>query len=35
MADLQNVYEVAIIDEIQLIEDKERGYAWTNSLLGL
>ena len=35
MADLQKVYDVAVIDEIQLIEDKERGFAWTNALLGL
>lgn len=35
MTDLQNKYDVAVIDEIQLIEDPERGYAWTNALLGL
>ena len=35
MADLQNPYEVAVIDEVQLIEDPDRGYAWTNALLGL
>ena len=35
MADLQNTYDVAVIDEIQLIEDSERGYAWTNAILGL
>ena len=26
---------MAVIDEIQLIEDPDRGYAWTNALLGL
>ena len=35
MADYKTEYEVAIIDEIQLIGDDERGYAWTNALLGL
>lgn len=35
MADLNNEYDVAVIDEVQLIEDPERGYAWTNALLGL
>ncbi|XP_012343051.2 ATP-dependent RNA helicase SUV3 homolog, mitochondrial [Apis florea] len=35
MTNLQNVYEVAIIDEIQLIRDPTRGWAWTRALLGL
>lgn len=35
MADLNTIYDVAIIDEIQLIEDPDRGFAWTNALLGL
>ena len=35
MADFQNIYDIAVIDEIQMIEDTERGYAWTNALLGL
>ena len=35
MADLNNQYDVAVIDEIQLIEESDRGYAWTNALLGL
>lgn len=35
MADINNEYDVAVIDEIQMIEDPERGYAWTNALLGL
>ena len=34
-ADLQNNYEVAIIDEIQMISDYDRGYAWTNAFFGL
>jgi ATP-dependent RNA helicase SUPV3L1/SUV3 len=28
-------YDVAVIDEIQMIGDRERGHAWTKSLLGL
>ncbi|KAJ2763896.1 RNA helicase, partial [Coemansia nantahalensis] len=28
-------YNVAVIDEIQMIADRERGWAWTNALLGL
>lgn len=28
-------YEVAIIDEIQMIKDQQRGWAWTRALLGL
>lgn len=27
--------EVAIIDEIQMIKDQQRGWAWTRALLGL
>jgi ATP-dependent RNA helicase SUPV3L1/SUV3 len=34
-ADLRKHYEVAVIDEIQMIEDEERGSAWTNAILGL
>lgn len=29
------VDEVAIIDEIQLIRDPGRGWAWTRALLGI
>ncbi|XP_077451184.1 ATP-dependent RNA helicase SUPV3L1, mitochondrial [Stigmatopora argus] len=28
-------YEVAVIDEIQMIRDSSRGWAWTRALLGL
>lgn len=35
MANIQNIYEVAVIDEIQLIRDPTRGWAWTRALLGL
>lgn len=27
--------EVAVIDEIQMIKDPQRGWAWTRALLGL
>jgi ATP-dependent RNA helicase SUPV3L1/SUV3 len=29
------VYDVAVVDEIQMIGDPERGGAWTNAVLGL
>ena len=28
-------YDVAVVDEIQMIGDKQRGYAWSAALLGL
>ena len=33
--DLQARYEVAVIDECQMISDPERGYAWTRAILGV
>lgn len=33
--DLKKQYDVAIIDEIQMISDTQRGAAWTRALLGL
>ncbi|CAH0668913.1 unnamed protein product [Spodoptera exigua] len=35
MTSLNNRYEVAIIDEIQMIGDRGRGWAWTRAILGL
>ncbi|KAI9202798.1 P-loop containing nucleoside triphosphate hydrolase protein [Polychytrium aggregatum] len=35
MAPLNRIYDVAIIDEIQMINDEHRGWAWTQALLGL
>lgn len=35
MISTQNVYDVAVIDEIQMVRDSQRGYAWTRALLGL
>ena len=33
--DLAARYEVAVIDECQMIADRERGYAWTRAILGV
>ncbi|KAF5295532.1 hypothetical protein FQR65_LT19881 [Abscondita terminalis] len=35
MTSLTTPYEVAVIDEIQMIRDPARGWAWTRALLGL
>lgn len=35
MVDLYKEYEVAVIDEAQLIGDPERGWAWTQAFLGV
>lgn len=35
MADLNKVYDVAVVDECQMISDPGRGGAWTNAILGL
>lgn len=35
MVSTQELYEVAVIDEIQMMADPYRGYAWTRALLGL
>ena len=35
MADLQTRYDVAVIDECQMIADRDRGGAWTAAILGL
>lgn len=35
MVNLQNSYDVAVIDEIQLMRDLYRGWAWTRALLGI
>lgn len=32
---LEKEFDVVVIDEIQMIENKERGFAWTRALLGL
>lgn len=35
MAPLNNPFDVAVIDEIQMINHSERGWAWTQAFLGL
>uniref|UniRef100_A0A8D2IRB2 ATP-dependent RNA helicase SUPV3L1, mitochondrial n=1 Tax=Varanus komodoensis TaxID=61221 RepID=A0A8D2IRB2_VARKO len=35
MCNITAQYEVAVIDEIQMIKDPSRGWAWTRALLGL
>jgi ATP-dependent RNA helicase SUPV3L1/SUV3 len=35
MATMERDYDIVVIDEIQMIGDKYRGYAWTRALLGL
>lgn len=35
MTNFKNEYDIAVIDEIQMIADEQRGSAWTNALLGL
>lgn len=34
-ADLTRPVEVAVIDEIQMLTDPDRGWAWTNALFGI
>jgi ATP-dependent RNA helicase SUPV3L1/SUV3 len=34
MAPLNKPFDVGVIDEIQMIGDKFRGWAWTNAFLG-
>ena len=33
--DMTRRYDVAVIDECQMISDSERGYAWTRAILGV
>nr|CAG4641492.1 EOG090X01V1 [Eurycercus lamellatus] len=35
MASVNTPYEVAVIDEIQMLKDPGRGWAWTRALLGI
>ncbi|SFH10117.1 helicase-related protein [Methylobacterium gossipiicola] len=34
-ADLRRPIDVAVIDEIQMLSDPDRGWAWTNALFGI
>ena len=33
--DLKKYYDAAVIDECQMISDRQRGYAWTRAILGI
>jgi len=33
--DMKRHFDVAVIDECQMIDDRERGYAWTRAILGV
>ncbi len=33
--DIRHRYDVAVVDECQMIADRERGYAWTRAILGV
>ncbi|KAF3935700.1 hypothetical protein ABW19_dt0207922 [Dactylella cylindrospora] len=35
MAAVEHPFEVAVIDEIQMLSDSERGWAWTHAVLGV
>lgn len=35
MANIRDRYDVAVIDEFQLIGDPNRGWAWSKAFLGL
>ncbi|XP_076813131.1 ATP-dependent RNA helicase SUPV3L1, mitochondrial-like isoform X1 [Clavelina lepadiformis] len=35
MTNINKIYDVAIIDEIQMVSDIERGWAWTRAFLGV
>ena len=35
MTNVAQHYEVAVIDEIQMVKDFQRGWAWTRAFLGI
>ena len=35
MTNVNQTYDVAVIDEIQMVKDYQRGWAWTRALLGI
>jgi ATP-dependent RNA helicase SUPV3L1/SUV3 len=35
MADLEQVYEIAVVDEAQMMAEPDRGHSWTRAILGL
>ena len=34
MLDLDQVYDIAVIDEAQMVADEDRGHSWTRAILG-
>ena len=32
---IEEVYDIAVVDECQMINDRDRGYAWTRAILGI
>ncbi len=32
---IEEVYDIAVIDECQMVSDRDRGYAWTRAILGI
>lgn len=32
---IEEVFDVAVVDECQMINDRDRGYAWTRAILGI
>jgi len=35
MLDIEKVYDVAVIDEAQMVADESRGHSWTRAILGV
>jgi len=35
MLNFKNIVDVAVIDEVQMLEDRDRGWAWTAALIGV
>ena len=35
MADINDTYDIAVIDEAQMVSDTDRGHSWTRAILGL
>lgn len=35
MLDMDQVYDVAVIDEAQMVADRDRGHSWTRAILGV
>ncbi len=35
MLDIDKEYEIAVVDEVQMVEDELRGHSWTRAILGV